>query len=143
MLRSNVSILTAVHHVFRLHRALVLSGELPQLIEFLLYNPSAFYYNIITAICSTTGQFAIFYTIKRFGPDVFTVIMTTRQMLSIVVSNYLFDHTMSVQSYVGAGIVFGVISYSIYRKIQDKQAKDAAKAAGKGAVAVSAAGDKD
>lgn len=121
----------------------MLSGELPQLIEFLLYNPSAFYYNIITAICSTTGQFAIFYTIKRFGPDVFTVIMTTRQMLSIVVSNYLFDHTMSVQSYVGAGIVFGVISYSIYRKIQDKQAKDAAKAAGKGAVAVPAAGDKD
>ncbi len=121
----------------------MLSGELPQLIEFLLYNPSAFYYNIITAICSTTGQFAIFYTIKRFGPDVFTVIMTTRQMLSIVVSNYLFDHTMSLQSYIGATIVFGVISYSIYRKIQDKQAKDAAKAAGKGTAALPASGEKE
>lgn len=94
-----------------------------------MYNPSALYYNIITAICSTTGQFAIFYTIKRFGPDVFTVIMTTRQMFSIVVSNYLFNHTMTLQSYVGAVIVFGVISYSIYRKIKDKQTKDAVRAA--------------
>ena len=108
-------------------RALVFSGELPEIVEFLAYNPKALYYNIITAICSTTGQFAIFYTIKRFGPDVFTVIMTTRQMLSIVVSNYLFNHTMAAQSYVGAAIVFGVISYSIYRKIKDKQEKDAAR----------------
>lgn len=110
-------------------RALVFSGELPEIIEFLTYNPTALYYNIITAICSTTGQFAIFYTIKRFGPDVFTVIMTTRQMLSIVVSNYLFNHTMSLQSYVGASIVFTVIGYSIYRKVREKQAKDAARLA--------------
>lgn len=110
------------------YRALIVSGEVPEIIEFLSYNPTALYYNIITAICSTTGQFAIFYTIKRFGPDVFTVIMTTRQMLSIVVSNYLFNHTMATQSYVGATIVFGVISYSIYRKIREKQAKDAARA---------------
>ena len=102
-----------------------MSGEIPQIVEFLIYNPAALYYNIVTAICSTTGQFAIFYTIKRFGPDVFTVIMTTRQMLSIVVSNYLFNHKMSLQSYLGAGIVFSVISYSIYRKIADKQARDA------------------
>ena len=108
--------------------ALVFSGEVPQIIEFLSYNPSALYYNIITAVCSTTGQFAIFYTIKRFGPDVFTVIMTTRQMLSIVVSNYLFNHAMSLQSYTGAAIVFSVIAYSIYRKIRDKQAKDAVRA---------------
>lgn len=118
------------------------SGELPQVVEFLVYNPRALYYNIITAICSTTGQFAIFYTIKRFGPDVFTVIMTTRQMLSIVVSNYLFNHKMSLQSYVGATIVFSVISYSIYRKIRDKQERDAARAAAGGA-AGSSARDKE
>ncbi len=103
---------------------MIFSGEVPQIIEFLSYNPNALYYNIITAVCSTTGQFAIFYTIKRFGPDVFTVIMTTRQMLSIVVSNYLFNHSMSLQSYTGATIVFGVISYSIFRRIRDKRARE-------------------
>ena len=109
--------------------ALLLSGELFVVIEFLEYNPTALYYNIVTAITSTTGQFAIFYTIKRFGPIVFTVIMTTRQMLSIVVSNYVFNHSMTFQSYLGAAIVFSVIGYSIYRKVREKQAKDAAAAA--------------
>jgi solute carrier family 35 (adenosine 3'-phospho 5'-phosphosulfate transporter), member B2 len=115
------------------YSALLFSGELPELIMFLQYNPDALYYNIITAICSTTGQFAIFYTIKRFGPDVFTVIMTTRQMLSIVVSNYIFNHSMTLQSYVGAFIVFSVISYAIYRKIREKQEKDRLAALGSAA----------
>lgn len=112
--------------------ALLLSGEVFEVIEFLEYNPNALYYNIVTAITSTTGQFAIFYTIKRFGPIVFTVIMTTRQMLSIVVSNYLFNHEMSFQSYIGAVIVFSVIGYSIYRKIKEKQSKDTATAVSTG-----------
>lgn len=105
--------------------ALVLSGELLVVIEFLRYNPNALYYNIVTAITSTTGQFSIFYTIKRFGPIVFTVIMTTRQMLSIVISNYVFNHSMPLQSYIGAIIVFSVVGWSIYRKVQEKKAKDA------------------
>lgn len=109
--------------------ALLLSGEIFAVYEFLSYNPSALWYNIVTAITSTTGQFAIFYTIKRFGPIVFTVIMTTRQMFSIVVSNYFFSHSMSLQSYVGAAIVFGVVGYSIRRKVVEKQTKDATAAA--------------
>jgi adenosine 3'-phospho 5'-phosphosulfate transporter B2 len=129
--------------IFTVCRALVVSGEVPQIVEFLVYNPRALYYNIITAVCSTTGQFAIFYTIKRFGPDVFTVIMTTRQMLSIVVSNYLFNHSMTAQSYVGATIVFSVISYSIFRKIRDKQQRDAARAAAAPTAAVATVKDKE
>jgi adenosine 3'-phospho 5'-phosphosulfate transporter B2 len=135
--------LVLIVSIFTVCRALVVSGEVPQIVEFLVYNPRALYYNIITAICSTTGQFAIFYTIKRFGPDVFTVIMTTRQMLSIVVSNYLFNHSMTAQSYVGATIVFGVISYSIFRKIRDKQQRDAARAAAAPAAAAATVKDKE
>jgi adenosine 3'-phospho 5'-phosphosulfate transporter B2 len=96
--------------------ALFFSGEIPLIIDFFRYNPSVFYYNVITAITSTTGQFAIYYTIKRFGPIVFTIIMTTRQMLSIVVSNYYFGHSMSLMSVAGAVIVFSVVLYSIYRQ---------------------------
>ena len=75
-------------------------------------------YNIITAITSATGQFFIFYTIKEFGPIVFTVIMTTRQMLSMVISSVLFKHHMSLFSYLGAAMVFGTVIYSIRRKLK-------------------------
>ena len=109
--------------------AMIISGEIPLVIDFLKHNPTALYYNIITSITSTTGQMAIYYTIKKFGPIVFTVIMTTRQMLSIIISNYYFSHPMTAQSYVGCLIVFGAIAYSIYNKKQAAAAKHAAQKA--------------
>lgn len=104
--------------------ALLVSGEVFTVIEFLRYNPLALYYNIVTAITSTTGQFAIYYTIKKFGPIVFTVMMTTRQMLSIVTSNYMFGHTMTWQGYLGSFIVFTVIGLSTYRQYKLSLAKN-------------------
>jgi hypothetical protein len=106
---------------FIFNSALILSGELIIVIDFLNKNPVALWYNIVTAVTSTTGQFAIFYTIKRFGPIVFTIIMTTRQMISIVISNYMFNHKMSIQSYIGSTIVFIVIGYCLHIKMKDKK----------------------
>eukprot|EP01031_Cornospumella_fuschlensis_P037528 gene37528-45578_t len=107
--------------------ALVFSGELTLAIEFLQYNPLALYYNIITAVCSSTGQFVIYYIIKRYGPVVFTIMMTTRQMLSIIISNYYFGHKMSIQSILGCVLVFGAILFSSYRQMHKKKEVSASK----------------
>lgn len=95
---------------------LVMSGDLPIVFEFLQVNPTALRYNIITAITSASGQLCIFYTIKEFGPIVFTVIMTTRQMFSICLSSLLFNHTIRSQAAIGAALVFGVLFNQTYRK---------------------------
>ena len=102
--------------------ALVASGEIPRIWEFLLYNPTAVWYNVLTAITSTTGQIAIFYTIKNFGPIVFTIIMTTRQMISIVLSTILFGHQMNLGGAMGASLVFIAIFHSVYRQTNEKRA---------------------
>lgn len=102
---------------------LIVCGELPVVWEFLLANPSALWYNILTAITSASGQISIFYTISHFGPIVFTIIMTTRQMLSICVSAIMFGHTISGKALVGAVIVFGIIFDRIRRKYQSSKAK--------------------
>ena len=52
---------------------LLISQDFLKVYEFLLANPVALKYNIITAITSASGQLCIFYTIKEFGPIVFTV----------------------------------------------------------------------
>jgi adenosine 3'-phospho 5'-phosphosulfate transporter B2 len=98
--------------------ALIVSGELLPVIQFLGVNPQALVFNIITAITSATGQFFIFYTIKEFGPIVFTVIMTTRQLLSMVLSAIIFHHTLSIWSYLGACLVFGSVFHSIKRQMK-------------------------
>jgi solute carrier family 35 (adenosine 3'-phospho 5'-phosphosulfate transporter), member B2 len=98
--------------------ALLVGGEIPEVIEFLYHNPVALFYNIITAITSATGQLFIFYTIKTFGPVVFTIIMTTRQIVSMIVSTIYFNHPMPWSSVMGATIVFCAVFHSVYRQMQ-------------------------
>lgn len=98
--------------------ALVVSGELSMVMEFLYYNPLAIAYNVITAITSATGQMFIYYTIKTFGPVVFTIIMTTRQIVSMVVSTLYFHHPMPLSAVGGAVVVFSCVFHSIYRQTQ-------------------------
>ena len=100
---------------------LVFGGDIPKIIEFFKVNPSVFQYNVITAITSASGQLFIYTTIKEFGPIVFTVIMTTRQMISICISSILFGHSMGFKALIGAGLVFGVLFYQIRRKYLAKK----------------------
>lgn len=102
---------------------LIITGDFPIVWEFLQVNPIAFRYNIITAITSASGQLCIFYTIKEFGPIVFTIIMTTRQMFSICLSAILFNHQISWKASCGAILVFSVIFYQIRRKYRARQQK--------------------
>ena len=100
--------------------ALIVSGEVPIVIEFLYYNPLALFYNVVTAISSATGQLFIYYTIKRFGPVIFTIIMTSRQIISMVVSTIFFRHPFPWTAILGAILVFVSVFHSIYREIFKK-----------------------
>lgn len=102
---------------------LIVTGDIPVLWEFLRANPLAFRYNVITAITSASGQLFIFYTIKEFGPIVFTIIMTTRQMLSICISAVVFSHPISPFAALGAILVFAVLFYQVYTKYTSRPSR--------------------
>merc|ERR1719217_720882 len=95
--------------------ALVASNELVTTLHFLSQNHAAIFDNILIAITSATGQLFIYYTIRKFGPVVFTIIMTTRQMFSMILSTIAFGHAMGAIAYVGAAVVFGTIFYRVKR----------------------------
>ena len=95
--------------------ALVAADELLPTLRFLSLNHAAIWDNVVIAISSATGQLFIYYTIRKSGPVVFTIIMTTRQMFSMVLSTVAFGHSLGVWSYVGAVFVFGAIFYRIRR----------------------------
>lgn len=108
--------------------ALVTSGELITTLAFLRLNPIAFLDNVTIAITSATGQLFIFYTIKTFGPVVFTIIMTTRQVFSIILSTIIFGHSIPFTACLGAAAVFGAIFHRIRRQAKNQRAKQAAQA---------------
>ena len=100
---------------------LLLNGDIPVVLEFFKATPAVFQYNDITAITSASGQLFIYTIIKEFGPIVFTVIMTTRQMISICISSFIFSHPITAQALAGAALVFGVLFYQIRRKYLARQ----------------------
>ena len=104
--------------------SLVGSGELPVVWEFFQANPHVLLYNILCPIMSTCGQLCIFYTLKEFGPLVFTIIMTTRKFVSICISLTVFGHSIHPSAALGGGFVLvailsGVRRMCAYNNIND------------------------
>lgn len=85
---------------------------------FMLRHPDAAQHVFLLSLSSATGQLFIFYTIKQFGAIIFTIMMTIRQMLSMVLSCLIFAHPMAWPSLVGAMICFTTIGVRINRNIQ-------------------------
>ena len=98
---------------------LIQSGEGLTSLAFIMSDSLAFFHMIILSITSATGQLFIFYTIKEFGPVVFTIMMTTRQIFSLVLSCFIFSHPIHLLGALGSGIVFIVVFYRIARKGTD------------------------
>lgn len=98
---------------------LIQSGEGLTALAFVLNDSSAMLHMVVLSVTSAIGQLFIFYTIKEFGPVLFTIIMTTRQIFSLVVSCFLFSHSLGLSSALGAATVFGIVINRIRRKGTD------------------------
>lgn len=62
------------------------NGGFVESLEFMRRYPESIVQVATLSVTSATGQLFIFYTIKKFGPIIFTIMMTVRQMVSLVVS---------------------------------------------------------
>jgi len=100
---------------------LVHTQELYPALEFVYRHSEIHLHFFAFSICSTIGQIFIFYTIKNFGAVVFTLIMTTRILLSIILSCVLYGHEVTGVGFVGLMVVLGAVLYRIKRKAEGQQ----------------------
>jgi adenosine 3'-phospho 5'-phosphosulfate transporter B2 len=100
--------------------SLVKEGELSESLEFLNEHNDITQHVILLSLTSAIGQIFIFVTIQRFGALVFSLIMTTRQVLSILLSNLVFKHSMSAQACLGIFLIFFALFLQQYIKIRLK-----------------------
>lgn len=107
--------------------ALLASGEWWTTIDFIQRNPVAMLDNVGISVTAAFGQMCVFYTIKEFGPVVFTLIMTTRQMLSMLISSVVFVHPIGSSALMGAVLVFATLFNRARRNLQQTAAANTAK----------------
>ncbi|XP_035740299.1 adenosine 3'-phospho 5'-phosphosulfate transporter 1-like [Vespa mandarinia] len=69
---------------------------------------------LLISICSASGQLYIFYTISKFGPITFVIMMTIRQGLAILLSCLIYHHEIKMIGILGILLVFGSVFLRIH-----------------------------
>ncbi|CAG9135767.1 unnamed protein product [Plutella xylostella] len=70
----------------------------------------------VLALASALGQLLIYRTIARFGAALFTVIMTVRQAISILLSCLVYGHRIAPWGVLGVAVVFAAALSRVYRR---------------------------
>jgi len=86
---------------------------------------------IVLSICSAVGQNFIYFTINKFGAVAFTIIMTVRQVVAVILSCIMFQHSMAPVAIVGIFIIFAALFLNIYCKYKMKMKKKSLGSSGK------------
>ena len=100
--------------------SMIEGGNFLSAVAFLISHPEFAYHATILSLTSATGQLFIFYTIQSFGPVVFTIIMTIRMMLSIMLSCIIYNHPLSAQAVLGVIVVFVALFLRVYARYRAK-----------------------
>ena len=86
--------------------SLLFRGVFFSCLTFLFTHSEFAMHSILLSICSAVGQLFIFNTIRMFGPIVFTLIMVTRQVISVFLSCLFYHHVLTMQAIFGVLVVF-------------------------------------
>ncbi|XP_074359102.1 UDP-galactose/UDP-glucose transporter 5B-like isoform X2 [Apium graveolens] len=88
---------------------LILQNHLIMAVDFVYRHNDCFLDIAFLSTVATASQFFISYTIRTFGALTFATIMTTRQLVSILLSCLWFGHPLSWEQFIGAVIVFATL----------------------------------
>lgn len=73
------------------------------------------------------GQISIYYVVANFKQHVFPLISTTRKMITIILSIFIFDHTINNWQWLAIAIVFVGMLYELYEEISHEKKIDEKK----------------
>merc|ERR1719375_2960423 len=80
----------------------ILDTGIGPMFAFLMQNPSCMTHIAALSTFAVSGQLFTFYIIRIYGPVIFSIMMTVRQIFSMVCSAILFGHQMTLLSCVCA-----------------------------------------
>ncbi|XP_061603104.1 adenosine 3'-phospho 5'-phosphosulfate transporter 1 [Cololabis saira] len=78
---------------------------------------------VLLSVCSAFGQLFIFYTINQFGAAIFTIIMTLRQAIAILLSCFLYGHAVTLMGGFGIFVVFLALFLRVYARTRMKSSR--------------------
>jgi len=96
-------------------------GAFTEAASFAARHPLFVAHVLVLSMMSAIGQLFIYYTIAQFGAVTFTIIMTVRQGLAILLSCIVYHHTVTLVGILGIIVLFAAIFARIYFSHLEKQ----------------------
>jgi len=75
------------------------------------------------SILQVLGQVSIYYVISNFKQHMFPLISTTRKVLTVLLSIFIFGHHVNGLQWFSILLVFGGLAYELYEELQGKHDK--------------------
>merc|ERR1712173_80403 len=91
--------------------------------DFFATHPLIIWHASLMSMCSGVGQLFIYHIIERFGAVIFSVAMTLRLVLSVVISIIMFHHKINPIGIVGMVMTFMALGWRIWMKAQASKKK--------------------
>lgn len=95
-------------------------GSFQEAAAFMQRHPKFGLHTLVLSSTSAVGQLFIYYTISEFGPVTFTIIMTIRMGLAILLSCIIYNHPVVLVGAGGICIVFAGVFLRVYHSWQKK-----------------------
>lgn len=92
----------------------ILEGSFSESIKFIINYPQTLLYILSIGILQVIGQISIYYIVSNFKQHIFPLISTTRKILTVIISIFVFDHDINQWQWVAISIVFFGMFYEFY-----------------------------
>lgn len=93
--------------------------------NFVRQYPQAMFDILAFSVFGAVGQVFVFVILEKFDSLILVTATVTRKMISMILSVFLFGHSLNISQWLGVFLVFGGIGYESYLKIAKKPKKKA------------------
>lgn len=103
-------------------------NALTAVISFISTHPTVTQDIILFSFAGAVGQLFIFLTLSVYGSLTLVTITVTRKMFTMLLSVFMFDHSLNLKQWASVGVVFGAVALEAELKRRESAAKKRSKA---------------
>ena len=98
----------------------LLSGELKASVRFCVRHPLVLVDVVMVGALQVAGQVSVYYVISNFKQHIYPLISTSRKIITILLSIFAFNHTITKLQWIALAVLFGTMAYELFDEIRSQ-----------------------
>lgn len=95
----------------------IITGEFFQQLAFCYDHPTVIFDIVLVSCLQVAGQISIYYVITNFKQHIWPLISTTRKVMTILLSIYIYNHSVVALQWISVILIFGGLIYEVIDEV--------------------------